>query len=137
MSPIGRLVAPLLFAVICAATLAVLFVSQGARTDLVVDQIELTNRVNLAKNERTAIRFRLTENEEDATVVVIDSDGETVAILQDGEPLGDFEIHRFRWDGEGAEPGTYRVRLTLASLNREIVLPEAIEVVDRAPKSDG
>jgi hypothetical protein len=137
VSPIGRLVAPLLFAVICAVTLAVLVFSQGARTKLVVDQIELTNRVNVAKDQRATIRFRLTEDEDEATVEVIDADDATVAVLQEGEPLGDFEIHRFRWDGEGAATGSYRVRLTLASLDREIVLPEAIELVDRPSKPDG
>ena len=128
MSPIGRLVAPLLFALICAAAIGVLVVSQGARTELVVDQIELTNRFDPAKDQRAAIRFRLTEDEGDATVEVIDADDEVIAVLQDGGTLGDFEIHRFRWDGEGAEAGGYRVRLTLASLDREIVLPEQIEL---------
>ena len=128
MSPMGRFVAPLLFAVICAATLAVLVVAQGGRTKLVVDQIELTNRFDPRRDQRAAIRFRLTQDEDDATVEVIDAGDETVAVLQDGGPLGDFEMHRFRWDGEGGEEGVYRVRLTLASLDREIVLPEQIDL---------
>jgi hypothetical protein len=130
----GRLVAPLLFAACVVATLGVLAFSQGARTELVVDQIELTNRFAPSRGQDASIRFRLTQNEADATVEVIGPGDEVVAVLQDGGPLGDFEIHRFDWDGEGAEPGTYRVRLTLDELGREIVLPEEIVL---APERDG
>lgn len=132
MSPIGRFAAPFLFVLICATTVAVLVVAQGARTKLVVDQVELTNRFDPARDQRATIRFRLTEDADDATVEVIDSDGGTVTVLQDGGPLGDFEIHRFRWDGEGAPEGVYRVRLMLASLDREIVLPEQIDLRSQA-----
>jgi hypothetical protein len=121
-------VAPLLFAVLVGATLAVLVLSQGARTSLVVDQIELSNDVEQGAGKPAAIRFRLTQNEESATLEVIDADNETVAVLAEDEPLGDFEIHRFRWDAAGAEPGDHRVRLTLDGLDREIVLPEEIDV---------
>ena len=124
----GRFVAPLLFAAIVAATLAVLLVSQGVRSRLVVDQVELTNAFDPARGEVARIRFRLTEDEERATLAVVDSDDEVVATLVDGEPLGDFKILRFRWDGDGAEPGVYRVRLTLDSLGREVVLPEEIDL---------
>ena len=134
MSARGRYVAPLLFAVLVAATLAVLVLSQGARTSLVVDQIELSNDLTLAKGERATIRFRLTQDEPSATIEVIDADDETVAVLAEDEPLGDFEIHRYFWDGEGAERGEYRVRLTLEGLDREIVLPEEIDV---RPDRDG
>jgi hypothetical protein len=130
----GRFVAPLLFAVLVGATLAILVLSQDARTSLVVDQIELSNELDPAKGPRAAIRFRLTQDEGSATVEVIDADEGTVAVLAEEEPLGDFEIHRFHWDGEGADPGIYRVRLTLEGLDREIVLPEAIDV---RPNRDG
>ncbi|HEX6117465.1 MAG TPA: hypothetical protein VFY99_10220 [Solirubrobacterales bacterium] len=126
MSPRGRFVAPLLFAAIVVATLAVLVLSQTARTQLVVDQIELTNIVRPAEGEHAKIEFRLTEDEASGTVEVVDADDETVEVLAEDEPLGDFEFHRFRWDGAGAEPGVYRVRVTLDSLGREIVLPEQI-----------
>lgn len=124
----GRLVAPLFFAAIVVATLAVLVVSQRARTQLVVDQVELTNAFNPARGQQARIRFRLTEDEPDGTVEVIDADDEVVDVLAADTELGDFEIHRFTWDGAGAEPGHYRVRLTLDSLGREIVLPEEIDV---------
>ncbi len=134
MSARGRLVAPLLFAAIVVAALAVLVYSQSARTRLVVDQIELTNILRPAKGEQARIEFRLTEDEKSATVEVIDADDETVDVLAADEPLGDFQIHRFQWDGDGAAPGAYRVRLTLDSLGREIVLPERI---DLKPAGDG
>jgi hypothetical protein len=124
----ARFVAPLLFAVLVGATVAILVLSQGARTSLVVDQIELSNDFNPAKGERAAVRFRLTQDEESATVEVIDADDETVAVLVEDEPLGDFEIHRYTWDGEDAEPGDHRIRLTLEGLDRELVLPEVIDV---------
>ena len=124
----GRLVAPLLFAAIVVATLAVLVLSQRARTRLVVDQIELTNSFRPAQGDAARIRFRLTEDEASGTVEVIDADDMTVDVLAEDEPLGDFEIHRFSWDGGEAEEGVYRVRLTLDSLGREIVLPEQIDL---------
>jgi hypothetical protein len=128
MSPRGRLLAPLLFAAIVVATLAVLAVSQQARTELVVDQIELTNAFRPAAGGEARIEFRLTQDESSATLEVLDGDDEVVAVLAQREELGDFEIHRFAWGGAGAEPGVYRVRLTLDSLGREIVLPEEIDL---------
>jgi hypothetical protein len=123
-----RLAAPLLFAALVVATAGILALTQSARTRLVVDQIELTNAFRPDDGERARIRFRLTEDEDSATVEVIDAGGDTVEVLAADDPLGDFEIHRFRWDGGTGEPGVYRVRLTLASLDREVVLPEAIEL---------
>ena len=130
----GKLVAPLLFAAIVVATLAVLVLSQSARTRLVVDQIELTNEFRPSEGGSAKIVFRLTEDEESGTVEVIDADDATVAVLAEDEPLGDFQIHRFSWDGADGEEGVYRVRLTLDSLGREIVLPEQI---DLKPAPDG
>jgi hypothetical protein len=121
-------VAPLFFAAIVVAALAVLLLSQRARTELVVDQIDLTNVFDPSRGQEAAIRFRLTENERNGTVEVIDADDEPVEALARDEPLGDFEIHRFRWDGGSAAPGDYRVRVTLDSLGREIVLPEEIDL---------
>ncbi len=128
MSATGRLVAPLLFALIVAATIGVLVVSQRARGQLLVDQVELTNVFDPTLGERATIRFRLTEDEPSATVEVIDDAGSRVATLAEGASLGDFEIHRFHWGGASSEPGGYRVVLTLDSLDREIVLPERIEL---------
>ena len=121
-----------MFAVVVAATLGILAFSQRARTELVVDQVELTNEFRPTAGRTAEIEFRLTQDETSATVEVIDSDDATADILAEDEKLGDFEIHRFSWDGEGAEPGAYRVRLTLDSLGREIVLPEEIDL-KRAP----
>jgi|SRR5215217_3802417 len=134
MSLRGRLLAPLLFAVVVLATLAILVVSQRARTELIVDQIELTNSFRPPEGGAARIEFRLTQNETSGTVEVIDADDEAVDVLAEAEALGDFEIHRFRWDGADAEPGVYRVRLILDSLDREVVLPEEI---DLKPGADG
>jgi len=124
----GR-IAAILFAVLAAATLAVLVISQNVRSQLVVDQIEISNALDLSAGSPARIRFRLTEDEERATVEVIDEGGAVVETLAEDEPLGDYEIHRFRWAGDpGLDDGAYRVRLTLGSLDREIVLPEEVDV---------
>lgn len=128
----GRLLAPLLFAAIVVATLAILVLSQRARTELVVDQIELTNTFRPSEGDEARIRFRLTQDESSGTVEIVDREDESVEVLAEDERLGDFEIHRFTWDGAGAESGVYRVRLTLDSLGREIVLPEQIDLRDVA-----
>lgn len=132
MSAAGRLVAPILFALVAAATVGLLVYSQGARTALVVDQVDLSENFDPRRGQRAAIRFRLTQDEPAGTVEVIDAEDRVVDVLAEDEPLGDFEIHRFRWGGEGADPGRYRVRLLLDSLGREVVLPE--EIVLRRPR---
>ena len=124
----GRLVAPLFFAAIVVATLAVLVVSQKARTQLVVDQIDLSNAFRPEEGGKAIITFRLTEDESDGTVEVIDADDDVVDVLAEDTELGDFQIHKFTWDGGGAGAGVYRVRLILDSLGREIVLPEEIDL---------
>jgi hypothetical protein len=124
----GR-IAAILFAVLAGATVLVLVISHNVRSRLVVDQVEISNQLDPAADHPARIRFRLTEDEERATVAVVDRDGSVVETLAEDRPLGDYEIHRFRWAvGRGVEKGTYRVRLTLASLDRELVLPEEIDV---------
>jgi hypothetical protein len=106
----------------------VLVISQNVRSRLVVDQVEITNELDAAGDRPARIRFRLTEDEESATVAVVDRDG-LVETLAEDEPLGDYELHRFRWaPGPEVDEGTYRVRLTLDSLDRELLLPERIDV---------
>lgn len=123
----GR-IAAILFAVLVVASVAVLAATQSVRNRLVVDQVEITNDLDPRAGRPVRIRFRLTEDEERATLAVIRA-GEVVDTLAQDEPLGDYEIHRFRWrvDPE-LEPGPYRVRLTLESLDREVLLPEVVDV---------
>ena len=123
----GR-VAAVSFALLLAGALAALALAQHVRSQLVVDEVELSNRFDPAAGERAAVRFRLTEDEERGTVEVVDSGGRAVDTLAASEPLGDYEIHRFRWSGHGVPSGTYRVRLRLDSLGREILLGERIEL---------
>jgi hypothetical protein len=124
----GRIAAAL-FAVLVAATVVVLVVSQNVRSGVVVDQVEVTNELVAGQGRAAKVRFRLTEDEPRGTVEVLDEDREVVATLAEAEPLGDYEIHRFRWTpGPDAKPGSYRVRLALDSLDREIVLPEEVDV---------
>jgi hypothetical protein len=119
----------ILFAVVVAAAAVVLVVTQNVRDRLVVDQVEITNEIDPGGERPARIRFRLTEDEERATVAVIDRRGRVVETLAEDEPLGDYEIHRFRWAPEpDLDPGSYRVRLTLDSLGRRFLLPEEIDV---------
>ena len=121
-------IAAICFAVLVVATVAVLAVTRSVRSSLIVDQIDLRNEFDPSAGQHALIRFRLTRDEDRATVEVIDRRGATVDTLLEGRPLGDYEIHRFRWDGERADPGSYEVPLTLESLGREIVLPEEIDL---------
>lgn len=124
-----RSIAAILFAALVAATVVVLVVSQNVRSQLVVDQVEVSNELDPGSGRQARVRFRLTEDEERATVEVVGRGGEVVDTLAEDEPLGDFEVHRFRWAGGGdLDRGTYRVRLRLESLDREIVLPEEVDV---------
>jgi hypothetical protein len=123
----GRIAAAL-FAVLVVAAAVVLVVTQNVRDRLVVDQVEISNALDLGGDRPARIRFRLTENEESGTLAVV-RHGDVVETLAEDEPLGDYEIHRFRWEGSpDLEPGSYRVRLTLDSLDRELLLPEEIDV---------
>lgn len=124
----GR-VAAVLFAVLVGAAIAALVISQNVRSRLVVDQVEMSNELDPAGERPARIRFRLTEDEESATVVVVDGERDVVDVLVEEAPLGDYEIHRFRWaPARGIDEGAYRVRLTLDSLERELLLPEEIDV---------
>lgn len=134
----ARLVAPVLFAVLFAASAAVLLASQEVRGRLIVDRVAVTGAFEPSAGEKAKVRFRLTEDEDRASVTIIGDDGESVAELARDEPLGDYEIHRFRWGGAGAvAPGRYEVRLTLASLDRELVLGPGIELRGPAGKDGG
>jgi hypothetical protein len=123
----GR-IAAILFAVLVVAAAAILVITQNVRDRLVVDQVEISNELQAGGDRPARIRFRLTEDEQRATLAIV-RHGEVVEILAEDEPLGDYELHRFRWAGEPElEPGSYRVRLTLDSLGRELLLPEEIDV---------
>lgn len=123
----GR-IAAILFAVLVVAAAAILVITQNVRDRLVVDQVEISNELEAGGDRPARIRFRLTEDEQRATLAIV-RHGEVVEILAEDEPLGDYELHRFRWAGEPElEPGSYRVRLTLDSLGRELLLPEEIDV---------
>jgi hypothetical protein len=80
------------------------------------------------------LRFRLTRPSADSDIQVVDAAGDVVATLIEERDLGDFEFHDFRWHGErdagGLAPsGSYRFRLGLEGLGREITIQEPIEVL--------
>lgn len=123
----GR-IASIVFAVLVASAAAILVITQNIRDRLVVDQVEISNELVAGGGRPAGIRFRLTEDERRATLAVV-RHGDVVETLAEDEPLGDYEIHRFRWSPpRDVKPGSYRVRLTLDSLGRELFLPEEIDV---------
>jgi hypothetical protein len=143
---VPRLLAPLLFATLVAATLlAFVLVERERDRARLVDAVTVTRAFDPdggAGESSARLRFRLTREEPDADVLVVDEAGEVVSTLIEDRALGDFEFHDFRWHGErdeggNAPPGIYRFRLDLAELDRVITIPDQIEVVisDPAPGS--
>lgn len=123
---------PLLFATVLAATIAAFALTQAMRSQpAVLDEVELSPSFRPEDGHRATIRFRLTREDARVTVEVIDAEDDTVATVIEDQPLGDYEIHRFRWDGrtdrgEIVAPGRYGVRVILGELDRRILLPGQI-----------
>jgi hypothetical protein len=130
--------APLLFAGLIGATLlAFVLVERERDQPRLVDNVTVTESFDPRgePGERSArLRFRLTRPSADSDIHVVDEAGNVVATLIEDRDLGDFEFHDFRWHGAhdtgGPAPsGSYRFRLDLEGLGREITIQEPIEVL--------
>lgn len=117
-----RRLASALFAAIALLAIAALGLTQELRS-----QPDVVNSVKVkATDDGRAgrIRFRLTEHEPRATISVIARSGTVVAEPVSAQPLGPGSV-RLRWNGldeargAPADPGRYRVRFELATLDRE------------------
>lgn len=69
-------------------------------------------------------------------VTVIDSQGDTVRTLAHSLPLPPYKTVRLYWNGHEAHgrhasPGTYRVRIELLRQKREVLSPQAFELLGR------
>jgi hypothetical protein len=143
-SPSLRLLVPVLFAALVAATLLTFAIVEHER-DLprfvdnvtVTPQFDPTGANGLPRESKLV--FRLTRDEAAADVLVVDSGGEPVRTLASDRFLGDYALHEFEWDGsrdggDPAPPGTYRFRIVLGDLGREITPPDRTHLVP-APAS--
>jgi FlgD Ig-like domain len=129
------------FAVLVVATIAAFFVTQQLKGEFPLVIRFATKPVNFSPNgdrERDQVRigFDLSEPAE-VTFLVVDSDGNEVRRLVDGERLAGDTKHRYTWDGtdDDGDPvpdGTYRMRVVRRDESRVINSFKEINV-DREP----
>jgi hypothetical protein len=87
---------------------------------------------------RTKVSFRLTDDDT-VEVAIVDADGQLVRVLAPPTELeGDDAKHHYFWDrrtedGEPAEPGRYRLRLTLTGADRVATSGERLSIKSREP----
>lgn len=126
----GRPLATALFAAVALIAIGALALTQELRSRPdVVNSVQIRS---VAEQSAAHIRFRLTKDDDDATVAIISRDGSVVAEPLNGEPVSAGQI-RLRWDGttqagDPAPPGRYRVRFDLGELGRRAFLPGKIRI---------
>jgi FlgD Ig-like domain len=131
-----RVLGVALFVALCLAALIVTGIVVRAKTpDLILEAPSLPQvfTPNGPGKRAATITFFVRESEADATVEIVDADGETVRILDRDAALVEDRHVTYRWNGRtelgGIAPyGRYRLRVTLPSQDREIVFPRRIEV---------
>lgn len=144
-----RLLAPLSFAALLGVTLLALVLVERVRDEprlvdnVTVRPVEFSPGVQTDATlpAEVVLRFRLTVDESQMTVEVVDSDGRPVTTVARGRSLGDYRFYDFRWDGTvsgggTAPPGQYRFRLLLGDAERGITIDEPTTLV-RSAGPDG
>lgn len=140
-----RLLAPIVFAVLVAATVAAMIVTQRVRRHgLVLDKVKVTEAFTPDGDrdaDKAVIRFRLTR-EETIDISILDDDDRAVRTLIDDEPHSDHKLLRFYWnglddDGALAPQGTYSLRILLHRRGRTITPSETILLVEPPSDEDG
>lgn len=130
--PIGPRLGPLLLVGLLVLALAAFAVTRALRArDDVVNTVVLSERI--APGERAQIRFRTTEPDADADVLITDTEDRRVRALMLGGELEAGE-HRFSWDGSDdagsrVPPGEYGLRVVLGEQDRDVKPPGRIRVV--------
>lgn len=123
-----------LLVLLLALTVAAFGATRVLRSqDDIVNTVRLTD--SITRGEQARIRFRLTDPEGRADVLIVDSEGSQVRALALGRAL-EAGTHAFRWDGRGDEgepvpAGSYRLRVILVEQGRDIEPPGAVEVGTR------
>jgi hypothetical protein len=138
-----RLLVPLLFAALVAATLLAFLAVESERDQpQFVDNVRVTPEFDPTRANglprRSKFEFRLTRDEPRADVLVVDTAGQPVRTLATDRFLGDYALHDFHWDGtlDGggpAPPGPYRFRIVLGELGREITPPDRTHLGPQPP----
>lgn len=135
------LVAPVIFAILIAGTLAAIVVAEESRRNgLLLDRLGVTRPFTPngdGQNDVVRIRFRLTRPSE-VDLEVRTDDGAVARTLLSGQDVRDHVSQSVLWDGrddEGAlmPPGRYRLRFALAFEDREITPSETIDLLEEDP----
>jgi hypothetical protein len=130
--------------VLVAATFAAFFVAQRLKNSpTVVQQLKVSPVFSPngdGRKDRARVTFKL-KKADNATVEILDTDGDVVKTLLDDRHLGAYEPIEpsLRWDGTAedgrpAPDGRYRVRITLRHLGRALVGQRSIRKDTRAPQ---
>lgn len=132
MSPQTRLVAPIAFAILVLATLAgFLIVERERKHPTIVDHDHVTLEFfpgGPANGDPPGVakaRFRVTDPDQHASVVIVDAGGAVVQTLQPPTSFADDSEHRYQWDGSAASggiapPGLYRFEVRLADHGKDL-----------------
>src|SRR3954463_10606720 len=137
------LVARVTFLVLVGATFAAFFVAQRLKsTPPVIDVGRVTryfspNGDGQRDLNQISITLRIAD---EATVDVVDQDGDPVKRLADGVAMRAYRPLRLTWDGttdDGtrAPDGRYRLRVALRDEGRSAVVQKTITLDTRAPRS--
>jgi hypothetical protein len=127
-----RTLAPAVFALLVAATVAAFGWAQYLKTEpLVLDKVvfrpdTLTPNGD-CRRDRARVRFRLTRSDR-ATVEVVDLEDRRVRLLFRDRPIRKFRFVVLRWNGKddfGAvmPPGPYKLRVSLLGQDRTLIPP--------------
>lgn len=133
----ARPVAPFLFALLLAASLAAAALAIDARgPDLALEVTRFPKQFEpdaRGPGHKARIRFFVRESDPAATVEIVGRDLEPVHILDASVALAAGEVVAYRWngrtdDGRPAPQGSYRLRVVLPSRDRDMVFPRRIEL---------
>lgn len=145
MTPQTRLAAPIAFATVVLATLAAfLVVERERRHPTLIDHDHATLRFlpgAPANGDPPGIaraRFRVTDPDRNASVVIVDDKGAIVRTLQAPSPFADDSKHRYSWDGSvasggAAPPGNYRFEVRLGDHGKDL----PIKITELLSSPDG
>ena len=140
-----RVLAPVFFGLLVAATIAAFGWAQHLKTEpLVVDKVvfrpdSFTPNAD-CRRDRGRVRFRLTRSDR-VTAEVLTQGDRRVRVLYRDRPTEEFRFVVIRWNGkddagEVVAPGPYKLRLTLLDQDRTVIPPGRFRVheAERRPR---
>ncbi|MDQ3760018.1 MAG: hypothetical protein M3331_08770 [Actinomycetota bacterium] len=137
-APQSRLGAIVVIALLVASLVLGLLVYRARTPDLALEVPSFPK--DFGGKALAEIIFFVRFDEEEATVEIVGRDQVVARTLAESIPLVADERIRCVWDGrddegEKAEPGRYRLRVTLPSEGRQMVFPKRLDI--DATKRDG